>query len=118
MNKKEVQRIERTVAKWQTAMNLGHITISNYFADEETDSVAEVVTAWEYLQAGIIWYAPNVVQLNQDELDEAVFHELGHIMVGPMSDFLPEAHSKLEEFVVQSIAKALMGVKNGIPNKR
>lgn len=108
MNKKEILRVERTVAKWQKIAELGHITISNYFADEESDNIAEVVTAWEYHQAAIIWYNPNVIDLTQDELDHAAAHEISHIIVAPMSDFLPEEHHKIEEFVVEGIARALI----------
>jgi hypothetical protein len=116
MNKKEIQRVERTVSRWQTVMGLGGVTLSNYFSDEESSSIAEVVTAWEYQQAGIIWFSQNVIELSQQELDEAAVHELGHILVAPMSDHLPEEHHKLEEFTVTAITKAILGVRNGLRN--
>lgn len=113
MNKKEILRVERTVNRWKTMMDLGHITIGNYYSDEESENIAEVVTSWEYRQAAIIWFGKNVIELNQQELDLATVHELSHIIVSPMSDHLPDEHHKLEEFVVESIARAIMGVQNG-----
>ena len=123
MNNKERRNIEKTVARWQTAMNLGFVTVHNYFSDEDPEQTAEVLTSWEYREAAIIWYQ-KAEGLTQEELDECALHELGHILVAPMSDHLPDKHHKLEEFVVQSIARAIIGVrnevhqKNGISNKR
>lgn len=112
MNKKEILRVERTVAKWQTIMDLGYMTIANYFSDEEAEQSAEIVTSWEYRQAAIIWYSENIRGIEQDELDQIAIHELGHIVVAPMSDYLPEEHRKLEEFVVEGIAKAILNSRN------
>lgn len=112
------KNIEKTVNRWQTAMNLGFITVHNYFSDEEVEQTAEVITSWEYREAAIIWYNTHAKQLTQEEIDECAIHELGHIIVAPMSDHLPNKHRKLEEFVVTSIAKAIMGVRNGMDNKR
>ena len=118
MNNKERKNIERTVSRWQTVMDLGFITIQNAFSDEEVEQTAEVITNWEYREAAIIWYNKNCEDLTQEELDRCAVHELGHIIVAPMSDHLAEEHHKLEEFVVESITKAILGVKNGIQNKR
>ena len=112
MNNREKKNIERTVSRWQTAMNLGNVTVHNFFSDEEVPQTAEVVTSWEYQEAAIVWYTKNCEELTQQELDEAAVHELGHILVAPMSDHLPNKHHKLEEFVVTSIMKAIMGVRN------
>lgn len=112
------KNIEKTVKRWQAIMDLGFITVHNYFSDEEVEQTAEVVTSWEYREAAIVWYNIHAKELTQDELDAAAVHELGHIIVAPMSDFLPKKHQKLEEFVVESIAKAILGVKNAnIPNR-
>jgi len=112
------KNIEKTVARWQAVMDLGFITVSNYFSDEEVPQTAEVVTNWEYREAAIVWYTNNCKDLTQDELDSAAVHELGHIIVAPMSDHLPNKHHKLEEFVVESIARAIIGVRDGIRDQR
>jgi hypothetical protein len=102
------RNIEKTVARWQTVMDLGFITVHNYFSDEDPAQTAEVITNWEYREAAIMWYA-KARQLTQEELDQCVVHELGHIIVAPMSDHLPAKHIKLEEFCVESIARAVLG---------
>lgn len=112
------KRVERTVAKWQTVMDLGFFAIDNYFSDIESKNIAEVITSWEYREAAIIWYNHHIKTMSQDELNEAAVHELGHIIVAPMSDHLPSKHIKLEEFVVSSITKAIIGVHNEIRNTR
>jgi len=117
MNNKEKRNIERTVTRWQTAMDLGFISIQNFFSDEDPAHTAEVITSWEYREAGIIWYA-KASGMTQEEIDEVAIHELSHILVAPMSDHLPAKHHKLEEFVVSSITKAILGAKNGIQHKR
>lgn len=112
MNNKEKKNIERTVSRWQTAMDLGFVTVRNFFSDEEVPQTAEVVTNWEYREAAIIWYTKNCQDLTQEEIDSAAVHELGHIIVAPMSDYLPNKHHKLEEFVVESIARAIISISN------
>ena len=111
MNNKEKRNIERTVTRWQTAMDLGFITVHNFFSDEDPEQSAEVLTNWEYREAAIVWYA-KANGMTQEEIDEVVVHELGHIIVAPMSDHLPNKHHKLEEFVVSSLTKAILGVRN------
>lgn len=111
------KNIEKTVRRWQTVMDLGFVTVHNFFSDEDPEQTAEVVTNWEYREAAIVWYA-KARDLTQDELDAAAVHELGHVLVAPMSDYLPKKHLKLEEFVVESIAKAILGVRDGIRDKR
>lgn len=110
------KNIEKTVKRWQTVMDLGFVTVNNYFSDQDPEQIAEVVTNWEYREAAIVWYA-KARDLTQDELDAAAVHELGHIIVAPMSDHLPVKHRKLEEFCVESIAKAIIGVRDGIRDK-
>lgn len=111
-------RVERRVRHWQTVMDLGFVSIYNYFSDEESKNIAEVVTNWEYREAAIVWYNKQIRTMTQEEIDEAAVHELGHIIVAPMSDHLPNKHHKLEEFVVSSITKAIIGVRDGVSNKR
>lgn len=113
MNNREKRNIERTVKRWQTAMDLGFVSVTNYFSDEDPAQTAEVITNWEYREAAIVWYA-KASDLTQDELDQCAVHELGHIIVAPMSDHLPSKHRKLEEFCVESIAKAILGVRNEV----
>lgn len=98
-------------------MDLGFVSIQNYFSDKEPPQTAEVITNWEYREAAIIWY-PKAAELTQDELDQCAVHELGHIIVAPMSDYLLVKHHKLEEFVCESIARAIIGVRNEMGNKR
>jgi len=99
-------------------MDLGFVSIYNYFSDEESKNIAEVMTNWEYREAGIVWYNQHIRKISQEHLDETVVHELGHIIVAPMSDHLPNKHHKLEEFVVESITKAIIGARNGVQNTR
>jgi len=117
MNNREKLRIERRVHHWQAVMDLGFITVHNFFSDEDPEQTAEVLTNWEYREAAIVWYA-KANGMTQEEVDEVVVHELGHVIVAPMSDHLPNKHHKLEEFVVSSLTKAIMGVRNEVSNKR
>jgi hypothetical protein len=118
MNNKEKKNIERTVSRWQTVMELGFISITNHYSDEEVVQTAEVITNWEYREAAIVWYTKNCEDLTQEELDECAVHELGHIIVSPMSDHLPDKHYRLEEFVVSSLTRAIIGVRNEMGDTR
>ena len=113
MNNREKKNIERTVNRWQSAMDLGFVTVQNYFNDEESIATAEIITNWEYREAAIVWNTPNLQGLTQKDLDEVAIHELGHIIVAPMSDYLPNKHRKLEEFVVQGITRAIINISYG-----
>jgi len=102
------KHIGRRVEFWRGTMDLGFIAVHNFFSDEEVPQTAEVLTNWEYREAAIIWYRSNCENLSPAEIDEVVVHELSHVLVAPMSDHLPNKHHKLEEFVVESISRAII----------
>ena len=106
------KKIEKAVYKWQHIMDLGFVAIQNEFSDEASDNIAQVVTNWEYREAAIIWYNEQCKDLTPDEVDRAAVHELSHILVAPMSDYLPNKHHKLEEFTVESIARAIIRARD------
>lgn len=109
----ERQRIQSSVDYWQYQMDLDSVKINNLFYKSKSDDIARVEPTWEYRRATIQWFMRNTIELDQSELDEAVTHELTHIIVAPMADFLPEEHIKLEEFVVEGLSRIILKIKRG-----
>jgi hypothetical protein len=104
------KEIVKSVKYWQDMMHINFVKIENTFSLEENENIAEVETNWEYREANITWYVKNC-DIPDEDMHATITHELSHIIVAPMSDFLPSKHKKLEEFVVESISRAIMNIK-------
>lgn len=91
-------------------------TIIRTFTDPE-DVLARTTVRWEYAQAVISFNIPAWDDVDDDEIEEYVIHELCHVLVNEMQ----EGETHHEERVVTSLAKAFLwtvadvekGEKNG-----
>lgn len=72
--------------------------------------VAETKVSWEYRQASIIWYVPNVCTIDDAELERIVVHEFVHVLIAPMEARVPDKFVKEREFAVQCLTDAILNV--------
>ena len=108
-------KIETLTRHWQRLADLGWLTIKNVFSEDpspDPQDIAWTTTDWEYRRTEITWYLPRVAELELQELEETVVHELAHALVAPMEENLTEKHRKVCEFAVESVARALLAVKH------
>jgi len=63
---------------------------------------------YNYLQATIIAYLPQVKELTDDDLEETYLHECMHILLSPMKH---KSLAKEEELVATQLARAFIWSK-------
>lgn len=73
---------------------------------------------WRYNQAAITAYLPTIENLDDEDLDNAIAHELMHILLQEMRT-ASKSHNDHEERVATSIAQVLMRMRNigSVPDK-
>lgn len=103
--------------RWQRIMDLSHFLIKHEFvnevSEENPETIAEATTQWQYRESTITWYLPNARELESDALEDTVVHELVHVALAPIQDFVPNKHEKLSEYVTEGIARALLSASRG-----
>lgn len=112
MNDKE--RIERLTTDWQSAMDLGWLSIKHLYSEnfnEEHLVVAETEADWEYRQAKITWFLPRVAGIDDHALEEVVVHELCHVLTAPIESELSNNKSKQGEYAVECLSRAILSTR-------
>lgn len=81
----------------------------NTLPDEPNQGiVAETKSAWEYRQASIIWYVPNVCTIDDEELERIALHEFIHVLIAPMEARVSDKFHKEREYAVQCLTDAIL----------
>ena len=113
------QRIMALFALWQPRLGLSHWDIIYTWKREKKASdegtIMTVITSWEYQKADVWLYLPTCAEQEEaDQLEDAVVHELCHILVAMMSvgeraedTPLDVLKDKLEELTVTHLARVL-----------
>jgi hypothetical protein len=104
--------------KWQTTLGLGWLSINHRFSESFNDEpmiVAETEADWEYRQAKITWFLPRVAGITREGLEEVMVHELVHCLTAPIESELRPRHAKQGEFAVESIARAILSMRDERP---
>lgn len=99
----------------QRMMQLSHFTIVHTFQEVhecDPDVYADTTALWEYRHADVTWYMRKMATAGA-LLDNVIAHEMVHILLSPMSQHIPKKYTEQEEFTVESIARALLGVRDG-----
>lgn len=77
-------------------------------------TAARTRVQWPYLRATIEWFLPALRDLSEDELEEVVVHEFGHILVNEMRWVEAEGGDNIlhEERVVSTLERAFRAVRD------
>ena len=98
--------------KWQTIMDLGHFTINHVFVEslkeDEPDTLADTKTFWQYRQARIRWFMPALSQFDKPEVENAMVHELTHVLLSPISDNMKANKDDFMELSTENVTRALI----------
>jgi hypothetical protein len=109
-HEKAVDYIDKRIKLWMGRLWLLDRKVDavfewNGFGDHPDCSVAaEIVCQWEYKQAKIRFNVPALAEMQRDQIDRTIVHELCHLIVNPMHD----GKSKLEEMVVTHMTDTIM----------
>lgn len=109
-------RVEQATKAWGHRLGITNVTHRRIdtVADHPYEGVvAETKGAWEYRQASILWYVPNVCTVDDPELERIVVHEFCHVLMAPMESLVTlQKHYKTCEYAVQRVADAILRSAN------
>lgn len=95
-----------TTEHYQELMGLGNFTIRHTFDTTQLSEVlAECEPMWEYHSADIRWYLKGHEDM---DVPNTAVHELTHVLLAPLQDFVPKKHHKLSEWVTEAVTKAIL----------
>lgn len=117
-----VRRIQRMALKWEKLLGfdklgtkVDHRFLEAFRERGEEDEpliIADTTAYWEYRSACIRWFLPAAIRLDDAALENAVLHELVHVLVNPMECRLTdEKDTDLNEFTVETITLAIMNTQ-------
>jgi hypothetical protein len=93
-------------------MDLGHFTINHVFREiikeDEPDTLADTKAFWQYRQARIAWYLPTLSQFGKPEVENAMVHELTHVLLAPVEDGVKGGKENLVELSAENVTRALI----------
>lgn len=72
----------------------------------------EATPDWRYLEATVEWYLPVLEDMDDEELEYVVLHELTHVVLNEMRESAGEGGIDHEERVVTQVAKVLQWVRD------
>lgn len=107
------ERVLVATAKWEALLGLDYLSIYHRridaLADEPHQSIiAETKAQWQYKQASILWYVPNVATIEDDQLEGVVIHEFCHVLLASMECLItPTKHREACEYAIQNVADAI-----------
>lgn len=110
------RKIEKLITKWRDLLWLNKYRLHNTWVrgskPESPNAGAQTDMRWEYLEADFTWYLPNLLNLNDEELEECVVHEFCHILISPLMYEDTEHGRMLYERVTTTVQRAISGVYN------
>lgn len=122
--KRTKKRLTKLVAKWKRRLRLEQWAIRTIFcrhslaksAGVSKSAVANCVADWRYLEAAVSFDMPSLAEMNREDLEQVVLHELVHVLVSEMREWQADNTSTEgamdhEERVVTHITNVLWGMR-------
>ena len=111
---KQKKRVEKYINKWHRVMGLGWFCIE-YIWDREhkedsPNTAALTNSAWQYKDASITWFLPQIQALADDRLENIVVHEFCHVLLSGLAQWIednPQA-DQLNEYTTELVANAMI----------
>jgi hypothetical protein len=115
------ERVQGYLDFWKHALGLGQWRINLVWFRERKRAHAEgwencllsINVAWQYCRAEIAVYAPAIAEIPDDWVEEAVVHELCHLLTAEMARPDPSRKQLLhEERVATQLAQTFVWLRN------
>lgn len=110
--RKQKARVKKFWGKWFNTLGLHWWGIDLYWQrernEDEPSELGHTSSNWQYRTAAVTFNIPVVAEINDDKLEEAVVHEMTHILVAPIQDFRDDQARDITELTVTTVARALI----------
>lgn len=111
---RQKKRVEKYIDKWHRTMGLAWFHIEFIWDREHKtnspNTVAETNSYWQYKDATITWYLPQIEGMNDERLENVVVHEFCHVLLSGLAQWIddnPQA-DQLNEYTTVLVANALL----------
>lgn len=116
--REQKKRVKRIIGKWFNPIGMGWWQIDMYWLrakkEEDADCLADTTCNWQYRTAAISFYLPICATIDDSKLEEAIVHELSHILVAPIQNFNDELSRDITEHTVTTVARALIWASKNV----
>lgn len=106
------KRVMKFWDKYFTAIGMGWWAVEvNWSREREADSsntIGITHASWEYRQGNVTFFLPTCADLNDEQLEEAVVHEMVHIIAEGIHDTRDDQAREITEYTVTSLARAIV----------
>lgn len=110
--KAQVARIRKLWKKWGSIHGLNEQWLNlEYDRERSEDSPSEAAMTswrWHYKHASVTFRIPACKDLDDEQLENVVVHEMAHILTGAMASAVPTEDKNLMEFSTETVARALI----------
>lgn len=109
--RKTKEKIQKVWDKWFKPLGLGWYRVdvewSQYQNEDNPRTKAQTSSNWQYHTARIIFYVPEFLDDDQEDIENTVVHEMSHILCAPIQDFRDDQSREITEHTVTTVAQAL-----------
>lgn len=126
MTDKEYRDLKKRIRKhfkwWSYTMGLQFCKLTNYY-EREVDKDhptwgAKTTMWWEYREYDFYWFMPNLLRLDEEDLEDVVIHELCHALASPSMINDNDESTMLMEHTVSGLQKAFRWVRDSTRDGR
>jgi hypothetical protein len=105
-------RVRKLWDKWFKPLGLGWWAVDLYRErerdEEQPSQIGKTETRWQYRSAAVSFNLPIVADLDDTRLEEAIVHEMTHILVGGIHDLRDDQSREITEYTVTTISRAII----------
>lgn len=76
--------------------------------ESSPDTIALTNASWEYRNGNVTFFLPKCAEISDDQLEEAVVHEMVHIIAEGIHDLRDDQSREITEYTVTSLARAIV----------
>ena len=110
--KAQKRRIRKVLKEWVGPCGFGWYRLvfeyDRHYAADNDRTFAMMTVLWQYRSARIVFFLPVAVEVDEEELEHCVVHELCHLLVGSIEDYSSEACRQQTEYAVTAVTNALL----------
>lgn len=109
------KRIKFELQRWWNALGIDRHNIDvvyhRDYADDNNSVVGRTYCNWQYMHGTLDFFLPAVANIDENDMENMVVHELVHIIAWPLWDNAGTSRRKENEYAIECMARALIDAR-------
>jgi hypothetical protein len=105
----EKKKVSAVLDKWVKVLGMDYHYIKVFWErnkdEQRNHTMASTQADWQYRQMFLYFFLPRIAELDDDQLDNLILHELSHMLI--RSAYTVEEYSDKVEYAVENVAHAI-----------